>query len=130
MPNVDHVGVSRKIEDREERTRLRTLAQEILPANSGGVIVRTVGEELTRDTFQRELTSLLSTWKQIQRRASRARAPSVIHREAKLTKGIIRDLFSVKVDSLIIDSQAVHEEVRQYLDSVDPSLLPAGGNAQ
>ena len=123
MPQSDHVGVSRKIEDREERARLRALAREILPENSGGIIVRTVGEELTRETFQRELRSLLSTWKQIQRRSGRARAPSVIHREAKLTKGIIRDLFSVKVDSLMIDNQAVHDEVRQYLDSVDPSLI-------
>jgi ribonuclease G len=47
MPGSDHVGVSRKIEDREERARLRALAQEILPENAGGVIVRTVGEELT-----------------------------------------------------------------------------------
>jgi ribonuclease G len=123
MPQSDHVGVSRKIEDREERARLRALAREILPENSGGIIVRTVGEELTRETFQRELKSLLSTWKQIQRRSSRARAPAVIHREANLTKGIIRDLFSVKVDSLMIDSQAVYDEVRQYLDSVDPSLI-------
>jgi ribonuclease G len=123
MPQSDHVGVSRKIEDREERTRLRALAREILPEGAGGLIVRTVGEELTRETFQRELNSLLSTWKQIQRRAARTRAPAVVHREAKLTKGIIRDLFSVKVDSLIIDSPAVYEEVRQYLDSVDPSLI-------
>ncbi|MBW3630302.1 MAG: Rne/Rng family ribonuclease, partial [Gemmatimonadetes bacterium] len=122
MPQSDHVGVSRKIEDREERSRLRALAREILPANSGGIIVRTVGEELTRETFQRELTSLLGIWKQIQRRSARARAPSVIHREANLTKGIIRDLFSVKVDSLTIDNPAVHEEVKQYLESVDPSL--------
>jgi ribonuclease G len=123
MPQSDHVGVSRKIEDREERARLRALAREILPKNSGGVIVRTVGEELTRQTFERELKSLLSTWKQIQRRSSRARAPAPIHREAKLTKGIIRDLFSGKVDSLIIDSPPVFEEVRQYLDQVDPSLI-------
>ena len=123
MPQSDHVGVSRKIEDREERARLRTLAREILPKNAGGVIVRTVGEELTRETFERELKSLLSTWKQIQRRASRARAPAAIHREAKLTKGIIRDLFSGKVDSLIIDSPEVYEEVRHYLDQVDPSLI-------
>lgn len=122
MPQSDHVGVSRKIEDREERARLRALAREILPEKAGGIIVRTVGEELTRETFQRELNSLLGTWKQIQRRSGRARAPAVIHREAKLTKGIIRDLFSVKVDSLTIDSQAVYDEVRQYLDSVDPSL--------
>jgi ribonuclease G len=123
MPQSDHVGVSRKIEDREERTRLRTLAREILPEGAGGVIVRTVGEELTRETFQRELKSLLGTWKQIQRRSAKARAPAVIHREAKLIKGIVRDLFSQKVDSLIIDDAKVHEEVRQYLESVDPSLL-------
>jgi ribonuclease G len=123
MPQSDHVGVSRKIEDREERARLRALAREILPANSGGVIVRTVGEELTRQTFERELKSLLATWKQIQRRAARGRAPAPIHREAKLTKGIIRDLFSGKVDSLMIDSQPVFEEVRQYLDQVDPLLI-------
>ncbi|HET8657049.1 MAG TPA: Rne/Rng family ribonuclease [Longimicrobiaceae bacterium] len=123
MPQSDHVGVSRKIEDREERARLRALAREILPEGAGGVIVRTVGEELTRETFERELKSLLQTWKQIKRKAARARAPAVIHREAKLTKGIIRDLFSVKVDSLIIDSPAGFQEVRQYLDSVDPSLI-------
>lgn len=123
IPDSDHIGVSRKIEDREERARLRSLAREILPAKAGGVIIRTVGEELTRDTFERELTSLLETWKQIQRRASKARAPAVIHREAKLTKGIIRDLFSEKVDSLMIDDQDVYSEVRQYLHSVDPSLL-------
>jgi ribonuclease G len=54
---------------------------------------------------------------------SRSRAPNVIHREAKLIKGIIRDLFSVKVDSLIVDSREVYDEVRQYLETVDPSLL-------
>jgi ribonuclease G len=123
MPQSDHVGVSRKIEDREERTRLRNLAREILPEGAGGVIVRTVGEELTRETFQRELKSLLGTWKQIQRRSAKVRAPAVIHREAKLIKGIVRDLFSQKVDSLIIDDAKVHEEVRLYLESVDPSLL-------
>src|SRR5690606_4883920 len=85
MPQSSHVGVSRKIEDRDERARLRALARENLPDKSGGVIVRTVGEELTRETFQRELKSLLSTWKQIQRRSARARAPAPIHREAKLT---------------------------------------------
>jgi ribonuclease G len=123
MPGSDHVGVSRKIDDREERHRLRALAREILPKDSGGVIVRTVGEELTRETFERELKSLLGTWKQIQRKASRARAPAVVHREANLIKGIVRDLFSEKVDSLTIDDPRVYEEIRQYLELIDPSLL-------
>jgi ribonuclease G len=123
MPGSDHVGVSRKIEDREERARLRALAREALPANSGGVIVRTVGEELTRETFERELKSLQDTWRQIQRKKARARAPSVIRREAKLVAGIIRDLFSQKVDSLVVDRKEVYDDVRQYLEEVDPTLI-------
>jgi ribonuclease G len=123
MPGSDHVGVSRKIEDREERARLRALAREILPQKAGGVIVRTVGEELTRETFERELKSLIQLWKQIQKKASRGRAPAAVHREAKLVAGIIRDLFSQKVDSLIVDSPQVFEDVKSYLEQVDPSLI-------
>jgi ribonuclease G len=76
MPGSDHVGVSRKIEDKEERARLRALAREILPEKAGGVIVRTVGEELTRETFEREMRSLMTTWKNIQKKAARGRAPA------------------------------------------------------
>jgi ribonuclease G len=123
MPGSDHVGVSRKIEEREERARLRALAREILPEGAGGLIVRTVGEELTQETFQRELNSLMGTWKQIQKRAKRGRAPAPVHREAKLTAGIIRDLFSQKVDSLTVDSRDVHAEVVKYLELVDPTLV-------
>jgi ribonuclease G len=123
MPGSDHVGVSRKIEDREERARLRALAREALPPNSGGVIVRTVGEELTRETFERELKSLQDTWRQIQRKKSRAKAPAVVRREAKLVAGIIRDLFSQKVDSLVVDRKEVYDDVRQYLEEVDPTLI-------
>jgi ribonuclease G len=123
MPGSDHVGVSRKIEDKEERARLRALAREILPAKAGGLIVRTVGEELTSETFERELKSLMGTWKSIQKKAARSRAPAPVHREAKLTAGIIRDLFSQKVDSLVVDTQSVYDEVRAYMEQVDPSLL-------
>ncbi|HEX8361326.1 MAG TPA: Rne/Rng family ribonuclease [Longimicrobium sp.] len=123
MPGSDHVGVSRKIEDKEERARLRALAREILPEKAGGVIVRTVGEELTRETFEREMRSLMSTWKNIQKKAAKSRAPAPVHREAKLTSGIIRDLFSQKVDSLVVDQQSVYDEVRAYLEQVDPTLV-------
>src|SRR5690606_23413803 len=63
MPYSNHIGVSRKIDDREERARLRALAKEIVPEGAGGVIIRTVGEELTREIFEREFKTLLGTWK-------------------------------------------------------------------
>ncbi|NIP13207.1 MAG: S1 RNA-binding domain-containing protein, partial [Pseudomonadales bacterium] len=58
MPQSDHVGVSRKIDDREERSRLRAMAREHLPEDAGGLIIRTAGEELTQELFKRELDTL------------------------------------------------------------------------
>jgi ribonuclease G len=123
MPGSRHIGVSRKIETREERSRLRTLAKETVPDGEGGVIIRTVGEELTREIFQREFKTLNDTWKKIQRRAKASKAPALIHGEAKLTSGVIRDVFTQKVDALIIDSKEVHKEVKLYLEGVDPDLM-------
>jgi ribonuclease G len=122
MPGSKHIGVSRKIEDREERARLRAMAREVVPDDIG-IIIRTVGEELTREVFEREFNTLHDTWKKIQKRAKSARPPALIHREAKLTSGIIRDVFTTKVDALTIEGRDVYNEVKQYLDGVDPSLM-------
>src|SRR5688572_17042329 len=122
MPGSKHIGVSRKIEDREERSRLRAMAREIVP-DGIGVIIRTVGEELTREVFEREFTTLHDTWKKIQKRSKSARPPALIHREAKLTSGIIRDVFTAKVDALTIEGKEVYNEVRQYLEGIDPTLM-------
>lgn len=123
MPFSSHVGVSRKIEGREERSRLRKLAKGILPGDSGGIIVRTVGEELTQKTFEAEFKRLHQAWRRIQKKADGVRAPALIRREAKLISGVIRDLFSDKFDALTIDDRAVHKETVQYLKSVGPDLL-------
>ncbi|HET9439896.1 MAG TPA: Rne/Rng family ribonuclease [Longimicrobiales bacterium] len=123
MPGSRHLGVSRKIEGREERTRLRAMAKEVVPEGEGGVIIRTVGEELTREIFEREFKTLNSTWHKIQKRSKSSRAPALIHNEAKLTSGLIRDVFTQKVDALIIDSKEVYHEVKQYLMGVDPNLM-------
>jgi ribonuclease G len=123
MPQSSHVGVSRKIDDRGERSRLRKLAKEILPPDSGGIIVRTVGEELNQGTFKGEFKRLREQWLEIDEKARNASAPALIRREAKLISGLIRDLFSAKFDAITIEGKATHNEVVQYVRSVDPDLL-------
>src|SRR3954467_6999271 len=81
MPDAERVGVSRKIGDRETRKRLRAQVEEVLPKDSGGVIVRTVGEDVTKETLQRELDTLIGQWKKIIRKKHFVRAPNLIHRE-------------------------------------------------
>ena len=123
MPGSSHVGVSRKIEDREERVRLKELAREVVGSREGGVIVRTVGEELTRKTFKAEFKRLHSNWKKIQRRAKSNRPPHEVHREAKLISGVIRDLFNDQLDLLTVDDRAIYKEIRRYLREVDSDHL-------
>jgi len=124
MPLASKVGVSRKIESREERWRLRQMVRKFFPPDAGGVIVRTVAEDLTEDLVRRELKSLLAQWKKIKRKAhfSRLRAPALVHREESLTSGLIRDVFSDKVDRLLVDSRQVHREIHRYLQQVHPEM--------
>ena len=95
----------------------------MLPKNSGGVIVRTVGEDVTQETFQSELTTLISQWGRINKKTKFVgKPPKLLHRETSLTRGIIRDLFSTKIDSLTVDSKQVYNEIVEYLKGIAPEL--------
>ena len=85
--------------------------------------MRTVGEEVTQKTLEKEFKRLRDQWQKIQRRVQSQKAPARVRREAKLVSGIIRDLFSDKVDRVLVDSKEVHNEVSQYVQNVDPDLL-------
>src|SRR5215468_3643008 len=123
MPSADRVGVSRKIGDRETRKRLRSQVEEVLPKDSGGVIVRTVGEDVTKETLERELTTLIGSWKKIKRKTTFVRAPALVHRETSLTRGLMRDVFSTKVEQVTVDSKQVHNEILEYLKGIAPELI-------
>ncbi|HET8635147.1 MAG TPA: Rne/Rng family ribonuclease [Gemmatimonadales bacterium] len=124
MPYGSKVGVSRKIESREQRVKLREMVTRILPRDAGGVIVRTVAEGVTEEHFRREIETLMNQWRKINRKKTFVRrAPALLQRETSLTRGIIRDVFSSKVDALWVDSKELHHEVEQYLEQVDPDLM-------
>src|SRR3954471_3794809 len=123
MPFASRVGVSRKIGERAERQRLRAQVQEVLPPDSGGVIVRTVGEDVTKETFERELTTLIGQWKRINKKTRFVRAPSLVHRETSLTRGLMRDVFSTKVEQVTVDSKQVFNEILEYLKGIAPELV-------
>ncbi len=124
IPDSSRVGVSRKIGVGAERQRLKEQVAAILPEKAGGVIVRTVSEDVTPEALRRDLDLLMSQWKKINRKAQFTRAPALLHRETGLTHGLVRDLFSAKVDSLTIDSRPVFNEVVEYLKTVAPDLIP------
>ena len=123
MPFASKVGVSRKIEARDVRAKLREMVSKHLPADSGGVIIRTVAEDVTEESLKTELDSLLALWKKIKKKTTFVRPPAMVHREASLTSGLIRDVFSDKVDTLVVDSKQVLNEINAYLGQMAPDLL-------
>jgi ribonuclease G len=123
IPDSSRVGVSRKISGGAERSRLKEQVAAILPDKSGGVIVRTVSEDVTPEALKRDLDTLMAQWKKIKRKGQFTRAPSLLHRETGLTRGLVRDLFSTKIDSLTIDSKPSFNEVTEYLKTVAPELI-------
>ena len=122
MPESGHVGVSRKIDHRKERARLRAMAKKLVTGGSGGVIVRTAGEELTQEKLVKEYEHLSRRWETIQRKAAKSRAPALILQEAKLISGVIRDLFTSRFDGVTIDNREVHGQIVEYVRTFDPEL--------
>ena len=124
MPFASKVGVSRKIEARDVRAKLRDMVSKLVPEDSGGWIIRTVAEDFTEASCKREIDHLIGLWKKIKRKAASGRAPALVQRETSLTRGIVRDLLSDKVDLLLVDSKVLYNEIEQYLKQIDPELLP------
>src|SRR5207237_7427975 len=84
MPTVNHIGVSRRSESEEERTRLKQLLESIRPAGQGGFIVRTAGEDRSEEEFRADLKYLTDLWDHIRKKAEKASAPTAIHHDLDL----------------------------------------------
>jgi ribonuclease G len=121
MPTMDHVGVSRRIEDETERKRLREIMCEIKPPYCG-FIVRTAAEGAEREKLQSESDFVAKLWQSIQRRSENAPVPSLIYQELDITLRAVRDLFTKEVDRLVIDSESEYRKILNFTETFMPSL--------
>lgn len=111
MPTVDYIGVSKRIEDEEERARLRDVLEKIRPQNMG-VIVRTAARGRPAEEFENDIAFLLKIWERIEQKAKSTIPPKLMHSEETLVFRTIRDMFSDDVDSLIVNDQNAYEKLR------------------
>lgn len=118
MPNVDHVGISRRIAEEEERSRLKDIMKRIREPGYG-YIVRTVSEGVSEEDLKADVGFLTAMWQDIVKKQDRHSAPAALHTDLDLTLRVVRDLFTKNVKRLLIDSkeecEAVKEFVRRYL---------------
>jgi ribonuclease G len=121
MPTSSRIGVSRRIEDEEERNRLKEIATELSQGRQG-YIVRTAAENMSQEKLAYEMGFLKNVWENVQIKYQTASAPTLLHQELSATLRAVRDLLTHEADTVIIDSRAGYETVLSFLDGFMPSL--------
>jgi len=122
-PGSEHVGISRRIIDEEERERLRAICEDVRP-DDAGLIVRTACEGASKRELQRDARYLQRLWKSIEKDAASATAPSLLHADLDLVLRLVRDLFTSDVERLTIDRVADYERVLDFVRTFLPRLAP------
>jgi ribonuclease G len=126
MPTVDHVGVSRKIDSREERSRLRAIVREFREAHgfTGGVIIRTAASGRPKDDIVSDLEAFHKIWTEIRQKMESSRAPAVLYREPSIVGRLLRDLLNDDYQAIRIDNAQEYERVMDLIQHILPALAP------
>jgi ribonuclease G len=126
MPTVDHIGVSRKIESREERGRLRGIVREFREAHgfTGGVIIRTAASGRPKEDILGDLDAFHKIWTEMRQRNESSRAPAVLFQEQSIVARLLRDLLTEDFQAIRIDNAQEYQRVLELIERIMPSLAP------
>jgi ribonuclease G len=122
MPLINHVGVSRRIEDPEERARLKAAVEEIRPPTAG-FIIRTACEGLSKREMQGDVRFLLRLWSRILKKNETSSSPCLLHYDMDLILRSIRDLFTSDIQRVYVDSARDYSRIVDFLEAVMPRFV-------
>src|SRR6187397_1820302 len=124
MPTVDHVGVSRKIESREERSRLRGIVREFRESRgfTGGVIIRTAASGRPKEDIVKDLEAFHTIWTEIRQKTESRRAPALVYQEQSLVSKLLRDLLTEEYQAIRIDNEHEFHRVVELVEAIMPNL--------
>ena len=122
LPTVDHVGVSKRIGSDKERARLRETIESMKPP-SGGLIVRTVAEGLTKKQLKADVGYLVRLWGEVAKKREGAKAPTLLSSELDLVLKTARDLFTDEVHQIVIDDKHQYERLCHFVEMFMPERM-------
>jgi ribonuclease E len=120
MPGSKSKGISRKIEDDEERKRLKEIVEKLKLPDGFGLIVRTAGIGATKAMLDKDLRYLMRLWKNINAKGVKEEAPALLYKERSLVLRSIRDYLTTDVKEVLIDEASVHHEVKEFMKLISP----------
>ncbi|KEA63272.1 Cytoplasmic axial filament protein CafA and Ribonuclease G [Marinobacterium lacunae] len=127
MPGSSHIGVSQRIEDPEERERLRSLIQKLSTSEEEespghGFILRTVAEQVSEAELAADIQFLVRLWDSIQSRIAKASAPSAVYEDLPLNMRALRDMAHAGVERIRIDSRETFQKAVDFCRSLVPEI--------
>jgi ribonuclease E len=123
LPNKESSGISRKIEDEEDRKRLKELVEQIKTEEGIGFIVRTAGMNRTKQELARDYQHLFRLWTEIKKKAAEIPAPTLIYQESAFGVRSLRDYFTTDIDEILVDDMETFRQMRTYCKAVAPRNL-------
>lgn len=121
MPNISRIGVSKKIEDREERNRLKTIIKQHLPEGMGAII-RTTSENRAEADLIKDSNYLVNEWQTIEKKYAAASPSEKIHQDLPLVLQIVRDHLDSDVEAIITDSKQSQSELYRFAKQIAPEF--------
>jgi len=118
LPNSDQSGISRKIENQEERKRLKKILRELSIPDGMGVIMRTAGEGQQKRYFVRDLALLLEEWRGVQERMKSQPMATCIFQEPDLIERTVRDFLTEDVERIVVDNQKACDRMRDMISKI------------
>ena len=123
MPTVDHVGISRRIVSEEERQRLRDIVLNLRAESGKGFIVRTAGENHTKEDLTQDMTYLTRHWSEIRSKAEKVSAPTLVHSEPRIVQRILRDYLTPDYRVVRVDDEKEYENIVEFVNRISPELV-------
>ena len=115
LPQSNHVGISKRIDDREERERLRQILRRLRVPRDMGLICRTVGADRKERHFQRDLEMLIEFWKRTEKAIREKPAPICVYQEPDLVERALRDHLTEDIDEIVADTRETYEDVQELV---------------
>jgi len=122
IPNQNYIGISRKINDKYERRRLRKMIESFKPKNIG-IIIRTTAQGKNEEILREEFEALNKQWNSCLNKSKSKKAPKLIHEDGSMSFRVIRDLFDEKVNNINVDSKTIYNSICNYIKKINPNNL-------
>jgi len=122
MPWMRKHGVSHKIEDEDERRRLRQILEDSEPPKGRGFIIRTAGQGASKRDIQNDLRYLSRLWRAIEKRIETEGAPGELYQESDLVIRALRDVYNSKITKIVCDSESVVRKIMEFFSIATPRV--------